>query len=136
MNMATGSRRGAAAVEFVLAVPIIFLIATAVLDYAWFLNRSGDVLAAVREGARHGSTIDQDSDPVGEAMSRTESALAAYSLPCATGCDIEAQLFEVGGLTTIAVTARVPYEPFVGLLPTPETMAGTLTLALLDQSAP
>lgn len=127
-------RRGAAAVEFALTLPIVLVVATAILDYSWFLNRSADVLTAVREGARHGATIEQDDDPVGEAIARTTASLANYGVECGGGCEVNAELRELDGLATIYVEARVAYEPMVGLVPTPENMGATLTMALEDQS--
>lgn len=133
--MLRAPRRGAAAVEFALTLPVVIVVATAILDYSWFLNRSADVLTAVREGTRHGTTIEQEDDPVTEAISHTETALGTYGLSCSGGCDIEAQLNDLDGITTLTVQTRVPYEPIVGLVPTPENMGATLTMALEDQSA-
>ena len=129
------ARSGAAAVEFALTLPVVIVVATAILDYSWFLNRSADVLTAVREGTRHGTTIDQADDPAAEAATRTETALSDYGFTCSGSCSINAVVGDLDGMSTITVQATVPYEPIVGLVPTPENMGATLVMALEDQSA-
>ena len=134
MSMPLAPRRGAAAVEFALTLPVVLVIATAILDYSWFLNRSADVLTAVREGTRHGATIEQDDDPGAEAVTHTEAALNGYGFTCSGSCSVNAFVGEVDGMATVSVQATVPYEPIVGLVPTPENMGATLVMALEDQS--
>lgn len=127
-------RRGAAAVEFALTLPVVIVVASAVLDYSWFLNRSADVLTAVREGTRHGATIEQDDDPAAEAMTRTQTALTDYGFTCSGSCSVNATVGDLDGMATVQVVASVPYEPIMGLVPTPENMGATLVMALEDQT--
>jgi Flp pilus assembly protein TadG len=127
-------RRGAAAVEFALTLPILLAVGSAVLDYAWYLNQAADVLSAVREGTRYGATIAQDDDPTVVAVARTHVALANYNLSCSDPACVEASLGEVEGMTTVEVRAEITYTPVIGLVPTPATMGASLVMVLEDQT--
>ncbi len=130
------ARRGAAAVEFALMLPVVMLIASAVLDYSWYLHRSADVLTATRDGTRFGATVEQTDDPVTSATDRATTSLTDMGFDCAgaSGCDIDAELDEVGGRAVLRVTLRVDYTPVIGLVPTPDDMSATLVMALEDQT--
>ncbi len=126
-------RRGNAAVEFALTLPLLLAVVSAILDYGWYLTQSGSVMHAVREGARMGATIDQDDGPEGEATDQTEAALRGLGITCEDGCSVEATLGEVAGLTSITVRAEVGFEPLMGIVPTPANLLGSMTMALEDQ---
>jgi Flp pilus assembly protein TadG len=129
-------RRGSAAVEFALMLPVVMLISSAVLDYSWYLHRSADVLTAVRDGVRFGATVTQTADPTSEAIDRTTTSLGDMGITCGSGtdCDVSAELDAVSGMVVLRVTSRVDYTPIIGLVPTPESMSATLVMALEDQT--
>ena len=130
-----GARRGNAAVEFALTLPLLLAIVSAILDYGWYLTQSGNVMHAVREGVRMGATIPQDDGPEAEAVDQTESALRGLGIACdGGGCQVEAQLGTVGGLDSITVDAEIAFSPLLGIVPTPGTLQGSMTMALGDQS--
>jgi len=130
-------RRGNAAVEFALTLPLLLAIVSAILDYGWYLTQSGNVMQAVREGARLGATIDQEDGPDSEAIDHATASLRALGVPCdtATACNVEATILTVGGLDAITVTAEISYEPLMGIVPTPALLQGSMTMALEDQSS-
>lgn len=47
--------RGAAAVEFALVVPVLFLLVFGMIDFGWAINRYAAVSNAAREGVRMAS---------------------------------------------------------------------------------
>ena len=59
-----GNRRGSVAVEFGIIAPIFFLLVFGIIDFGRAFYTVHDLAAAVREGARYGSTL---SDPAGRA---------------------------------------------------------------------
>lgn len=130
-----GRRRGSAAVEFALMLPVVMLISSAVLDYAWYLHRSADVLTATRDGVRFGATVAKLSDPVTSATTRATTSLNDMGFECAGGgCDVNAVQDDLGGMTVLRVTTRVEYQAIIGLVPTPDDMSATLVMALEDQT--
>jgi len=130
------TRRGSAAVEFALTVPVLMVIIFGVLDYSWYIKQATDVVRATREGLRLGVGVSQDDGPDAAAESQTEIVLAGYGLDCESGldCEIEAVNTTVDGLDAVTLTVVVPYEPLVGMVPAPEQMRAEITMALEDQS--
>ena len=132
----TRPRRGASAVEFALTLPVILVIASAVIDYGWYLHQATSVVHAVREGARFGSTVALDDGPDVEAVNQTTTVLNTLGVPCSSGagCEVAAILGTTGTLTSMTVTAEIEYLAPFGLVPTPEVLRGQLTMAVEDQS--
>ena len=131
------ARRGASAIEFALTLPLVLAVVSAVLDYGWYLTQAANVLAAVREGARYGVTVDQDDGPETAAVNQTEAALAALGVQCggaAGDCTVDASVGQTGTLDSLTVSVEVGYIPLMGLVPTPEHLRGALTMALEDQT--
>ena len=54
--------RGAAAVEFALIVPLLFLLVFGMIDFGYAINRYAMVNNAAREGVREASLMDTDAD--------------------------------------------------------------------------
>jgi hypothetical protein len=130
------NRTGSAAVEFALTVPILLVIVFGVLDYSWYIKQATDVVRASREGLRLGVTVAQADGPDAAAETQVGVVLAGYGLDCDgdLDCEIEASNTTVDGLDAVTLTVSVPYQPLVGMVPTPETMGAVITMALEDQS--
>lgn len=130
------ARRGTAAVEFALTVPVLMFIIFGVLDYSWYIKQATDVVRATREGLRIGVTVSQADGPDAAAASQVEIVLAGYGLDCdnSLDCDIQATPTSVDGLDSVTLAVTVPYEPLIGLVPTPAQMQAEITMALEDQS--
>jgi Flp pilus assembly protein TadG len=132
-----GGRRGAAALEFALILPVILVILSAVADYGWFLAMQTHVVQAARDGVRVGVTVDRDSgdDPAATAADHVGEVLTNLGLPCAAadGCEITAALETAGTLDTLRVTVRMDYQPPAGIVPTPEVLQAVFSMAMEDQ---
>ena len=130
------NQRGAAAVEFALSVPILLAILFGILDYAWYIKQATDVVHATREGLRLGVKVDQVDNPTAATSTQTTAVLQAFGLDCESDlvCEISAVSTTVDGLDAIHLSVVVPYEPLVGMVPTPEALYADLTMALEDQS--
>ena len=130
------ARRGAAAVEFALTMPVLLVIIFGVLDYSWYIKQATDVVRATREGLRVGVTVAVDAGPDVAAEAQVATVLSGYGMACdgSLDCEIEASTTTVEGLNAVSLEVRVPYVPLIGMVPTPEFMATRLTMALEDQT--
>ena len=128
-------RRGNAAVEFAMTLPLLLLIVSAILDYGWYLSQAANVMHSVREGARYGATLAQDDSPDSGAVDQTEAALRALGIDCGglATCSVNASIGFTGGLNSLEVQAEIAYVPLMGIVPTPSVVQGSMTMALEDQ---
>ena len=120
------ARRGSAATEFALLVPVVFGILTITVDMGWYLWRHADVVEAAREGARHGgamienpagTAVPTEADIENDAVAHTRAVLGAQGAPCESGCTVAADTHVDAGsgyrLLTVSVT--YPYNPIIGV---------------------
>lgn len=133
----THARRGAAAVEFALTLPIYLVMIGAVFEYGWYLNQLTSVVHSAREGVRYAVTIDQDDNPETEAINQTTAVLEGLGIDCSGGssCTITATTSGAGSVDTLTISVLVDYTPIAaGLIPAPSTLQTNYTMALEDQS--
>lgn len=126
------ARRGALAIEFALVLPLLLALATAVIDYGWYLSRASRVVVATRDGARLGVTYSTDESPAPHvvAQQHARDALVEAGIPCADGCEVTATLGAVDGVPSLTLNVSAPFTPLTGLVPTPTEMRVELTMAL------
>lgn len=125
-------RRGAAAIEFALVLPILMALVSAVLEYGWLFYQQANLSAAAREGARIGSMTMQAADPGAFAVARVRAAMTTMNLPGSTATVTTAQ----SGTTPaeiLTVTVTMTYTPLIGLVPTPGTLTSQMSMLLEDQ---
>ncbi len=67
--------RGAAAVEFVLVLPVLLLLVFGIVDFGRMLNAQIVVTEAAREGARAAALIDEAAGERSDRSDRRQSAL-------------------------------------------------------------
>lgn len=115
------SARGAAAVEFALVMPILFLIVFGILQYGLYFSDSLDTRQGVREGARMGvigaftSTGCTTGGQMQQLACKTKAQISAL-----TGDEyvkVSAAAWQKG--SPLVVCALVKTEGGVGLLPMP-----------------
>jgi Flp pilus assembly protein TadG len=129
---AAGRRRGAAAVEFALVLPVLLAILTGILEYGWLFLQQSNLSAAVREGARVGSMTMQADGPGAAAETRIRAAMTALNLPGAAATVTTSQAGSTPSeILNVAVT--MPYTPLIGLVPTPTQLAARMSMLLEDQ---
>lgn len=126
MRLSQRARRGSAATEFALLLPVVFGIVTITVDVGWYLWRHSDVLEAAREGARHGGAMIEnvagtaapnELDIETDAMNHARAVLGAQGAPCNTGCTVtaDARTDTLTGYRLLTVTVSYPYTPIVGI---------------------
>ncbi len=124
-------RRGASALELALVTPVIVLLATSILDWAWYFHEQTLVLEAVHDSARKGATTNQDADPEGEALALLQQRLAAWNLD-SDEATLDASLSGSSPDTEITVSASIPFRGLTGIALTPDAVEATMTMRLED----
>ena len=130
------SRRGGAAVEFAITLPLLTFLLLMTFEYAWFYSQRGFVLNAVHDAARY--TILQESSQmkaVGE--ERLQFILKGYNIDCKKlTCKIEVLEKKAAGsipVNTLRMWVSVEYKPLSGFVPVPGTIWGDITMATDNQ---
>ncbi len=115
--------RGSVAVEFALTLPVLLLLLVGVVDYGWYFLIQGAVQNAAKDSVRMGVVADRDEDPTALAEGVMLDVLADAGLPCSGMCTVDAAMTVVAGYRLLEVTVDRPFDPIVGLVPTPGTNA-------------
>lgn len=118
MSVRSGARwtdeQGSAAIEFALIAPLLFIIVFAIIDFSRAYYTLNDLTAAVREGARYASSLD---DPVVR-QDEVREVVRNFALSFAGDTVVDTQIevtFEAGGRVRVAITDY----PFEFLTPLP-----------------
>jgi Flp pilus assembly protein TadG len=124
-----GPERGAAAVEFAIVAPLLFMLVFAVIQFGIAFMEVQTIRGAVREGGRAaavGGTVEQARDKVLNAATGTipaslEDSIAVAS-SCEKGMDQEgtdvAVSFPVGSLNGgTGIRVEIPFVPTITLSP-------------------
>ena len=123
-------RRGGAAIEFALVLPVLLTLLFGILEYGWLFLQQANVLSAVREGVRLGVTYDTADDPEGIAEARVAEILSGYGFNTATA-SIDASITGSSPDAVLTVSAELPYEPLLGLYAVvPDNLHGEMTMLL------
>lgn len=125
-------RAGNVAIELALLLPVLVALATAVIDYGWYLSQASRVMGVTRDAARLGVTYAPDDLPAPDvvAVQHARTALEEAGIVCDASCDVEASVGIAGGVPSLTVSVAAPFEPLTGLVPVPVDMRAELTMAL------
>jgi hypothetical protein len=141
-----GKRRGAAALEFGLWMPVICILLGGVADFSWMISRYHNVVRAARDGCRSAIAIKENinqttgarspSDGVSCglihqcAKSHAEAILDGVGMPCGSGCVVQGEMVTLGapGGSAVRVNITYPFEPLIGLMPVPVNMQASFTM--------
>jgi Flp pilus assembly protein TadG len=117
------SDRGSAAVEFALVLPILLMLALAVVQVGLFVRDDLVVAGSARAGARQ-AAVSSDDDSVRTAVSQDAPGLDP------TRIDVTISRTQRGGPATVSVAYSAPQTvPFVGwLFPSPVTLHATAVM--------
>lgn len=126
VNLPGRLRRGVAAMEFALTLPVFLFVVLGVADLSYFITSLYDVQRAARDGARVGAVTLEGGTPTGavitaEAIAQAKIVLAASDKPCGDDCSVTAQWVLVDGLRYVQVNVVYPHRPFtpgLNLVPT------------------
>jgi hypothetical protein len=124
-----GAERGAAAVEFAIVAPLLFMLVFAVIQFGIAFLEVQTIRGAVREGGRAaavGGTVDEARDKVIEAATGTIPASLKDSIDVDTTCERGddqqgtdvAVSFPVGALNGgTGIEVEIPFIPTMNLSP-------------------
>ena len=131
------SRRGAAAVEFGLTLPVIMFIFIAALEYGWLYTQMMWLNNVVRDVARYCINLDQSQiDVPTTAENRVSTLLEGnFGYNCAADCSIDAVLTPRGYSGTydvLFIEADLTYRPFAAMVPVPSQIHSEMTLLMME----
>lgn len=144
-------RRGSAAIEFALWLPVLLAFLAAVVDWGYYMTQRVAVARAVMEGARGAASVFEGPTVIPEgarikqrAEERTSTVLTAYGVSCALTSCLTAEYHQngdappSGGATAwpfdgIIVRVSFAFVPLVGLIPTPGTITDQFLMATEQQ---
>jgi hypothetical protein len=114
------SRRGVAAVEFALTLPVFLLVLTGVIELSNFISNFHHVQRAARDGARVGSITLEGPNPNGDLIRAAAAEQALFVLeasgkPCEDGCTISTDWYQDGDYMMVEVIVEYPYTPLTWL---------------------
>ena len=132
-------RRGAAAVEFALTLPVLLILIAGIVELGMFVSFHHVIGRAVREGARVGSTTIEGDSPTGdiieaEAIAQTEFVLATLGYPCTGNCDVDAEWHvRADNYRYLTVSVEFPYDSVTGLLAFLDDILAEASFTMLTQ---
>ncbi|MEZ4239351.1 MAG: pilus assembly protein [Myxococcota bacterium] len=144
-------RRGAAAIEFAMWLPVLIMFLSAVVDWGHHWNQRVAVARAVMEGTRSAATVYEGPTvlPPGskiaqKARDRTERVLTDLGIPCPSAkCVLQANWCNTGAATcgappfqAVRVRVQLDYAPLIGMVPTPTSISEEFVMATEYQRLP
>lgn len=126
------NRRGGAAVEFGILLPVLAALLGGTTEFGWFFSRQLAVIQAARDGALAGSLTQTTDDPAAAAEARAREALTQASFDPASGT-ITAVVSSSAAGDVVEVSVTVPHVPLMGLVPVPDEHTAVTTMRLVDQ---
>ena len=130
------SRRGSAAVEFAIVLPLILIMFSGMVDLSWQLSRYQHVVQVTRDAARVAAAtyenpqfMEPGSLSIPAAEDYAAQALTLVNMPCSTdGCSIEVQRLETTP-PQMQVSISYSVDPLVGFLPLDNEVSAQFAMA-------
>ncbi|MCB9684225.1 MAG: pilus assembly protein [Alphaproteobacteria bacterium] len=127
--------RGAEAIEFALTVPLLLILLSGTMDFAWYFSQQRELIDAVREGARAGSVTPWTDGPADRATEKTFQLLAEVGVPFSA--TVESEILEDGlGDKVVRVHAHADYVGLWRIVMAPYRLDASATMRIDDQPAP
>lgn len=114
---------GVAALEFGLVLPLLMIILMGIIDYGHVYFVQLTMTNAAREGARVGATRD-----AGDAAPAAIAAAEAYLADAGIAATVAATTPTDASPAVQVSIALSPYQPLVGLVPTPAELNASATM--------
>ncbi len=124
-------RRGAAAVEFALVLPLFVAILFGAIEYGWVFYQTFGVASAVRDGLRFGATVLQTAspDPKAAAVKRAQDLLSGVGISPAS-VTINASYLGSSPSKALTLSATMPYKALLGFVPVPTKISYATTMII------
>lgn len=118
------ARRGSSALEFGLILPVLAALLFGVMDWAWYLFQQMTVVVAAGRGARIAGGLSGDDGPEAAAEAETRAWLDSFGLD-GDAAEVSATINAGTDPQVITVSASLPYDAIVGMVPVPDQLAAT-----------
>lgn len=112
-------RRGSAAMEFALTLPILLALVGGVIDYGLALHQLVELEEVCREGARAGSQATANQEPTTVATQVAQALLSERPL-IGQGARVTATYEGASPMELLVVTIRAPSSRPFGIVPGPD----------------
>ena len=122
-------RRGLAAVEAALVMPLLLLLVLGLLQFGWIFLRTQQITHAARHGARVGATVDATNGDIADAVAAWCGNEAVLINPCNVDIDVDVAALAPGELLTVTVTSTDIKLWEDSLVPTPDSFSATMVMA-------
>jgi len=133
MTRSRRSRRANSAIEFAMVLPVFLSIGAGIVEYGNFFQQEVDLTQIVREAGREAILRPQHESPgpVEAAQTRIQDALKEKGY---TGqAAIRATIDGTAPDQLLVVSASLPYDPLLGMIPSPGHVSAQVVLRLYDQ---
>lgn len=134
MTTSRRSRRGATAIEFGLLLPVFTAIVFGIFDYGWVFYEQANVVAATRESLRLAVTLPQSGSPAPDeeviTQARTQLQTMGFTTDQLDSGSMTASYSGTSPNTMLTMAVAMPFQPIIGLVPTPDTVGCTMTMRL------
>jgi len=120
-------RRGNAAIEFALILPVFFMLLIGMFEMSWMFFQRASVIAATREGCRAAAVIPDETYQKTYAQTKIDENLFRYGIDCSATHNCEIPLPTIDPTVsvpfqTMRCEATVEFRPLTGLIPMPAEM--------------
>ncbi|MEQ1565111.1 MAG: TadE/TadG family type IV pilus assembly protein [Myxococcota bacterium] len=139
-------RRGSAAMEFAIWLPIMTFMVSAVVDYGYYMTRRVSVARSAMEGARLGAAVYEPTamapgtDIQPKAKARAEDMMTSMGIPCAGSCVVATYCPDEAGsacgdppFDAVEVDITYPFTPIFGIVPIPTEIHEVQLMAVENQ---
>ncbi len=138
-------RRGIAAVEFALWLPVLFFLVAAVVDWGFYMHQKVNVARAAIDGCRMGAAMFEPNDISAGSLSRPAAESRAYEvlngLGISCGSCVRAQYCSNGSggacgappFDALLIEINYTFTPFFGMANTPTTIQERFMMASENQ---
>ena len=123
-------RRGSAAIEFALVLPVFVMMIFGMMEFSWVFFQRTTVVHAVRNGCRAGSVVHPEGDdrglPADVAEATISDLLDDLGIDCSSSASCSFDISQVGSSPTEALDCSfsMEWEPLMGidLVPHPDQL--------------
>lgn len=117
-------------------LPVLLSLTVGIIDFGYYFQSNGRMVAAVREGTRLGVTYATDDSPSpGEAAeARIDEILTQYGFDVASAV-VTTEYVGTAPDEMLRVTVTLPFDPLIGLIRVglPDNLGASMTMLLEQQ---
>ncbi len=135
------TRRGNAAIEFALLLPVVITLFGSIIDLSLYVTRAHVIQRVARDAARVGSatlestTVHTGAGIKAAAIAEATTSLSTAGIACGAGCTVTAEWRTISGTKVIFVSVKYPFTAIMGIIPAlPNQIRADFTMMTQEQS--